>query len=315
MDKHGDRGTNLRQMKKTNAGWIKYAYNPVCGGSLGTCFDLSALKEGDIYRMWFSWRPRKSIALIESKDGIHWSEPVIALEPNALSGWETNMNRPVVIKRGEVYHMWYTSQFETSPGQGKSYIGHAVSQNGVTWIRTSDQPVLIPVQPWEKVAVMCPHVIWDEEAGIYRMWYSGGEQYEPDALGYAVSTDGQHWTKHPDNPIFVADHTHAWESYKVAACQVIRHEGWYFMFYVGFANIDHACIGIARSRDGITQWQRHPANPVLGPGDEQSWDHDATYKPYAIYEQDRWLLWYNGRRGALEQIGLAFHDGDDLRFV
>jgi len=36
------------------------------GGELGTCFDVSVLKEGDTYRMWFSWRPKKSI------DGQQW---------------------------------------------------------------------------------------------------------------------------------------------------------------------------------------------------------------------------------------------------
>ena len=48
---------------------------PVMGGKYGTCFDISVLKERDTYRMWLSWRPKKSIALVESKDGIHWSEP------------------------------------------------------------------------------------------------------------------------------------------------------------------------------------------------------------------------------------------------
>src|SRR6516165_6512451 len=37
------------------AGWRKYPSNPVLGGSLGTCFDVSVLREDDHYRMWFSW--------------------------------------------------------------------------------------------------------------------------------------------------------------------------------------------------------------------------------------------------------------------
>jgi len=55
---------------ETAAGWVKYEGNPVLGGKLGTCFDISVLKDGDTYRMWFSWRPKKSVALAESKDGI-----------------------------------------------------------------------------------------------------------------------------------------------------------------------------------------------------------------------------------------------------
>ena len=34
------------------------------------------------------------------------------------------------------------------------------------------------------------------------MWYSGGDQYEPNAIGYATSRDGLKWSKHENNPIF-----------------------------------------------------------------------------------------------------------------
>src|SRR4051794_2335071 len=67
---------------ETTAGWAKSPKSPVLGGDLGTCFDVSVLREGVTFRMWFSWRPRKSIALVESKDGIVWSKPSIALGPN-----------------------------------------------------------------------------------------------------------------------------------------------------------------------------------------------------------------------------------------
>ena len=33
------------------------------------------------------------------------------------------------------------------------------------------------------------------------------------------------------------------------------------------------------------------------------------YKPYAIFDGKRWLLWYNGRKGGVEQIGVALHEG------
>src|ERR1700730_11847150 len=70
---------------ETAAGWRKYEKNPVLGGPLGTCFDISVLREGGRYRMWFSWRPKKSIALVESEDGLAWGEPSIVLGPNKTS--------------------------------------------------------------------------------------------------------------------------------------------------------------------------------------------------------------------------------------
>jgi predicted GH43/DUF377 family glycosyl hydrolase len=289
-------------------GWKKYAGNPVLGGQYGTCFDVCLLKEGGKYRMWVSWRPKASIALVESSDGIHWSAPRIVLGPRKKTGWEDNINRPVVVKRGDGYHLWYTGQ-----AKGHSWIGYAVSRDGVAWKRMSEKPVLSPEKPWEKVAVMCPHVLWDEQAKSFRMWYSGGEQNEPNAIGYATSPDGLRWTKQAANPVFTPDAKNDWEKDRVTACQVIHQDDWHVMFYIGFRDEATAQIGIARSRDGITHWQRHPANPIVRRGKGQ-WDADACYKPFAVFDGKQWLLWYNGRRGGFEQIGLAIHEGEDFGF-
>ena len=294
---------------ETAAGWVKYAGNPVIGGEYGTCFDVSVLKEGDTYRLWLSWRPKQSLALVESRDGMHWTgPPKIVLGPRPETGWEDDINRPIVLKRADGYHLWYTGQ-----AKGHSWIGYARSADGIVWTRMSDKPVLSPDAAWEHVAVMCPHVIWDEPSKLFRMWYSGGEQYEPDALGYATSPDGLIWAKHTANPVFRPDPASSWDQHKVTAAQVIKCGDWYVMFYIGFRDSDHAQIGVARSKDGITNWQRHPANPIIRPGQDK-WDHDACYKPFAIFDGRQWLLWYNGRRGGFEQIGLALHPGESLGF-
>jgi len=294
----------------TSAGWRKYEGNPVLGGKLGTCFDVALLPDNDVYRMWFSWRPKESVALVESRDGIHWNEPQIVLAPNPASDWEGRINRPAVLKHEGVYHMWYTGQSAT-----RSWIGYATSPDGRTWTRMSAKPVLSPEQRWEGVAVMCPHVLWDEKTKSYRMWYSAGEQYEPNAIGCATSTNGTDWTKYKDNPVFAAGRRNPWEQHKVTACQVIPAGDWHIMFYIGFRDENRAQIGLARSRDGVTGWQRHPANPILFPI-AGTWDADACYKPFAVFDStsDRWLLWYNGRKGSVEQIGLATHAGYDLGF-
>src|SRR5262249_23159329 len=127
---------------QTAAGWVKSKKSPVLGGPLGRGLDVAVLREGGRYHMWFSWRPKKSIGLTESEDGLTWSEPVIALGPNAKSGWEDDVNRPVALKKDDTYHMWYTGQ-----AKGKSWIGYATSADGKTWKRQSDKPVLSPERP------------------------------------------------------------------------------------------------------------------------------------------------------------------------
>ncbi len=295
-------------MTSTSALWHKYEDNPVLGGKeLGTIFDVSVVKIADQYWMYSSWRPRKSIALSKSSDGIHWSDPEIVLQPSH-TGWEDEINRPGVLHMDGLFHLWYTGQAD-----GHSAIGYATSLDGLNFTRLGSKPVLQPDQPWESVAVMCPYVLWDEGEKEFRMWYSGGEQYEPDAIGYATSPDGTHWQKRGSQPVFTVNPSQLWEQDKVTGCQIILKDGWYLMFYIGFENLHLARIGIARSRDGIREWQRHPVNPIIGPT-PQAWDQSSCYKPFAVFEkeQNRWLLWYNGRSGDVEAIGLAIHNGEDL---
>lgn len=298
-----------------SAGWEKSSANPVLGGSLGTCFDICVVKLGAKYWMYFSWRPMKSVAVVESVDGVHWTIPTagpqIVLGPFAESGWEDNINRPVVLEKDGLFHMWYTGQTAKH-----SAIGHATSTDGIRWTRANAShgaAVLTPTLQWEGVAVMTPHVLWEPDEKLYKMWYSAGEQYEPNAIGYATSLDGIAWTRYSSAPTMVADPGHAWEGNRVTAPCVVKDANYYYAFYIGFKDINTAAIGVARSRDGVTNWTRHPENPVIRPS-RHGWDAEACYKPSVIHERGRWMLWYNGRRGTVEQIGLAIHQGDDLHF-
>lgn len=298
------------QYSETNGGWVKYKSGPVLGGpEMGTCFDVFALEDGG-YRLYYSWRPKESLAVVTGNDGVHWSEPRVILEPRPETGWEDGINRNAVVKRGGAYHMWYCGQ-----ARGFTRIGYATSGDGFTWTRHGDEPVLIPEYPWEGRSVMCPHVNWDEEDRIFKMWYSAGETYEPDAIGYAVSEDGVRWRKHPANPIFTPDNANPWERDKVTACQVVKLNGQYIMFYIGFEDVNTARIGVARSPDGVTRWERHPMNPIIAPTAD-NWDGDACYKPFAVWNthEGKWLLWYNGRNDRPEYVGLATHEGYDLGF-
>jgi hypothetical protein len=78
-------------------------------------------------------------------------------------------------------------------------------------------------------------------------------------------------------------------------------------------DVDHATVNLARSRDGLTNWERSVENPIVAPEPyEDSWNCDAVYKPFALYDEanSQWLLWYNGRCGHLERIGMSSLKGD-----
>ena len=279
---------------------------PVFGDrSTGTMFDAFVRERGGRLRMDVSWRPEKALAVTFSDDGLHWEKPVITLGCDPSSGWEDIVNRNCVLPdlSGEGWLMWYTGQVWNGD-HGKSWIGLARSEDGITFHRFRKDPVLSPETPFERESVMNPFVL--HEDGLYRMWYAAGETYEPNAICYAESRDGVRWEKHPDNPVFTAAPENEYEKNRIGACDILREEdGGYLMFYIGYRDIHTACISAARSRDGISGWIRVPENPLVTPT-PGGWDADSCYKPTAVRAADgTYRLWYNGRRGGDEYIGYA----------
>ena len=304
--------------------FIKNPANPIFGNEkIGTMFDVliqpysgepTTLKNPR-YRMDVSWRPQRSLAVSFSEDGIHWIDPEISLKYDETSGWEDALNRNAVLKVGDTYKMWYTGQFLDWTC---SAIGYAESKDGIHFYRVphmldGDQepntdPVLITERNWEGASVMNPCVIY--ENGTYRMYYSAGETYEPNVIALAESKDGIHWKKDRINPILIRNRGREYEKDRLGGCQVIHVEGLgYLMFYIGYKDINTACVCCALSKNGKSQWRRCKGNPLVAPTPD-SWDSESCYKPTAIYDEEKggWHIWYNGRRDG-EYIGEAFMEG------
>ena len=158
---------------------------------------------------------------------------------------------------------------------------------------------------------MNPCVLYED--GLYRMWYSAGETYEPNVLAYATSTDGIHWEKIRFNPILVCDSEKVYEQARIGGCQIMKVEDEYYLFYIGYEDIHTARVCLAKSKDGVRGWVKSPLNPIISP-DAGAWDGEACYKPSAIWNEEaqKWMLWYNGRTKNQEFIGYAEYDKKDL---
>ena len=295
----------------TTGGLVKAIENPVLGPEYGTTFDIHVIKEEHKYRMWFSWRDVRLIAHTISDDGIHWDLPRAVLTAIPGSEWEGDeVNRSTIVVKDGLYHMWYTGQvFARENQMSKSCIGYAVSEDGVNWMRR-EEPVLVPEEHWERYCVMCPHVLWDDEDNIFKMWYSAGHMHESDAIGYAESPDGINWIRYSGNPVFMPDPNNYWDMSKVEACFVMKWDGWYYMFYMGVHGDYKSAVGLARSKDGLL-WERHPDNPIIA-GDDDLWDFGGICKVSVVEEENGFRLWYNASNGGGEQIGTAFHRGFSL---
>jgi len=285
-----------------NNGWRKVGETPVYGDSItGTIFDPQVILYEGRFVMTASERKSNSIILLISNDGEHWNHHSMLLFP-VKGSWETVVNRSCLRIIKGVWHLWYTGQAE-----GKSVIGHLTSSSLDKFDRPRyNVPVLTPTLEIEGVSIMNPCVLWDEQNEKFKMWYAAGEQYEPDVIMYAESYDGTSWEKHP-NPVLAKYPKHEWEQEKVGGCDVIQMpNGSFVMYYIGYQNIDVARICYATSDDGI-HWERPDNNYCLSPSPD-AWDADAVYKPAIVEKDGTQHLWYNGRRGSYEYIGLAIKE-------
>ena len=131
---------------------------------------------------------------------------------------------------------------------------------------------------------------------LWEMWYTGydGQRESTKQLGYAISTDGLHWTRHPDNPLYV-DH---W----VEDMQVLKHDGTYYMFAEGRDDIAQQLTspdGLHWTRVGPLDIRQTSGEPISdGPrGTPTVWVEDDTW--YLFYErgdQGVWLATSKDRR-------------------
>ena len=282
-----------------SGGFKKVESNPVLyrkdGGSL---FDPFVREVDGRFVMCVSNRPDRSLELYVSDNGTDWTLRSVALKA-IPDTWEDKLNRGSFLLKDGVWYLYYTGQKD-----GVSRIGLAKSEDGLHFTRVQSDPVMNPELSFETAAVMNPCVMFDEKKQLFRMWYAAGESYEPDVLAYAESTDGISWNKRP-GPVMTADPGTEYKKCKVGACDIIRlDDGRYCMAYITYQNVDVARISLAYSDNGIDGWIDDKANPILSPG-KNRWDSSAVYKPAVCIKNGAMMLWYNGRSGLKESIGLA----------
>lgn len=123
-------------------------------------------------------------------------------------------------------------------------------------------------------------------AGLYRMWYGGQGADGHDRILYAVSDDGEAWTRKGvviDN----GDANH------VNDPTVAIVNGQFYLYYTRATRnvIDRICL--ATSRDG-EHWKDHGI--VINAGPEGEWDALSVGRPSVLYHEGRFHLWYDGRK-------------------
>lgn len=177
---------------------------PRIGGVLEPCVHFDERKK--VYRMWYAGlgkRPdefgKYRIGYAESEDGITWrrdQKPVF--EPSAIGRWDDAItsHTHVAFEPDGKLHLFYfgssTRQYQECEELGGAAmtpgsLGHAVSEDGRNWKRSSANPILSPRKDsWDSWAVGGPFVMWDQSQ--FRMWYFSNPRHNSYNARIGVAT-------------------------------------------------------------------------------------------------------------------------------
>ncbi len=225
--------------------------------------------------------------------------PVI--EPKTSNDWDFTIIPKVVLFDQGVCHMWYKGWDLVN---NVAY-GYAISTDGINWTKYEKNPLEFNCEgdSWEAWIGSIDIIRKDT---MFYMWYTGGSKEDnTGCIGFAWSSDGLSWTKHP-KPVLKPSKGVKWEAWGFGGPRVIFDEDRYHMWYNGNAGGIPVIgrVGYATSKDGIV-WEKHPDNPVLDTGEPGTWDDHAAMVEAVIFNGSYYEMWYHGWNLVQHELGYA----------
>lgn len=215
---------------------------------------------------------------------VYDGNPVV--ETGKQGEWDAGaLGSMTVLKVDDVYQMYYEawgvrSEKEWDAEEYESLqIGHALSRDGVHWVKDPASPV-IPrgaEGEWDRTGTWDPYVI--HEDGVFKMWYGGGGGGKPCDWAYAESEDGRRFVK--KGRISRIGH--------VEDCHVVhdRAKGRYYMYYWDRRHEPHALFRAESPNE--TDFDFDNAKLIKIGGEE----HEDMFKfTHVLRERPKWYMFY-----------------------
>lgn len=194
------------------AGWpasfSSYPYNPMLVATAAAAsqgadnvYAPELHSDGGIRLMWYGAQGRDGhdqIFFAWSQDGMSFNKwpSDDAPAPALARGSSNHVNDPSVVRQGDTWRMYYTD----APIGEQDEIWLAESKRLSSFTKVQRVLSKGPIGSWDEDKVGRPAVLL--EGGVYYLWYDGlskGRRH----VGLATSTDGIHFTRSPQNPLFL----------------------------------------------------------------------------------------------------------------
>ena len=283
--KNPERTNSSEEFPPEVVNFIPYKGNPVFSGTGLNTWDKNIrergyiLKEDTIYKMWYSGykgaeTDPKYLGYATSTDGINWVKS--EFNPIFNKKWTEDI---FVIKSESIYYMF---------AEGENDIAHLLTSfDGIHWQEKGD----LIIRKTNGEIIPGPY-------GTPTVWIENGQWYlfyERNDLGIwlATSEDQISWTNIQDEQVIKMG-PEEYDAGAVAANQVVKFKGRYFIYYHGstnpnWANADANALwssNVAISTD-LIHWKKYPKNPIVD-GDHSSpilVNNGESYSLYTMHDQ------------------------------
>jgi len=205
---------------------------------------------------------------------------------------------------------------DAGDGQWKDgHVGDDAQESSVQFERNPANPLYQSSgSSWNFAGIGDPCVLYDADAGLYKMWTSAGGTVPPSTdvivrTQYLTSADGVHWTEHENPVLFEGSGAQDWDRGGVETVTVLHDGQQYWLWYAGYERRENPPvtmkIGVATSSDGIS-WQKAAENPVIDKGASGEWNESFVESPTVVKVGSMFYMWYTGVDSQMHfRIGMA----------
>lgn len=205
---------------------------------------------------------------------------------------------PAVVRFGGCGYLYYSQRYK----DGRFGIGIAVSEDLDHWTPAGEVEI---TQPCEQNGIAAPGaIVLDGKIHLFYQTYGNGKK---DAICHAFSTDGIHFEKNPENPVFAPEAS--WCVGRAIDADVCVFHRRLHMY---FATRDHDMrvqkLGGAwaelDSGFGRNAWHMLAQQSLLTP--ELQWEGECIEAPATLVHENQIYLFYGGSYNCTpQQIGCA----------